>query len=93
MWPHHAPILSPLTDLTGRSFVWGAPQQEAFLAMKAIITTDALLHYPDHNLPFDVETDASDLQISAIIKQDLLLIILANFFQLNATTLLLKSNF
>ena len=38
--------------------------------MKAIITADALLHYPDHNLPFNVETDASDLQLGAIIKQN-----------------------
>ena len=70
MWPHCVHILSPLTELTGRYFVWGAPQQEAFLAMKAIITTDALFHYPNHNLPFDVETDASDLQLGAIIKQN-----------------------
>ena len=69
MWPCRAHVLSPLTDLTGRSFVWGAPQREAFLAMKAIITTDALLHYPGHNLPFNVETDASDLQLGAIIKK------------------------
>ena len=70
MWPRRAHTLSPLTDLTGKAFVWGPPQRKAFLAMKALITTDALLHYPDHNLPYDIETDASDLQLGAVIKQN-----------------------
>ena len=38
--------------------------------MKAIVSTDCLLQYPDHNIPFDIETDANDFQLGAIIKQN-----------------------
>ena len=38
--------------------------------MQALVTADALLHYPDHNKAFDIETDASDLQLGAVIKQN-----------------------
>jgi RNase H-like domain found in reverse transcriptase len=31
---------------------------------------DVLLAYPNHSKPFDIKTNASDYQLSAIIKQD-----------------------
>jgi RNase H-like domain found in reverse transcriptase len=34
------------------------------------IARDMLFAYPNHNKMFDIETDASDYQLSAIIKQD-----------------------
>ena len=37
--------------------------------MKCIVAADALLAYPDPNHPFNVETDASDYQLGAVIKQ------------------------
>ena len=70
MWPGRAHALAPLTALTGRQFRWTAIENDAFQKMKAIITGDALLAYPDHNLPFVIETDASDYQLGAIIKQN-----------------------
>jgi RNase H-like domain found in reverse transcriptase len=71
MWPCCSHILAPLTELTGKkTFVWEDKHQQAFEQMKALIATDALLAYPNHNKPFDIETDASKYQLGAIIKQD-----------------------
>ena len=70
MWPHHTHVLAPLTALTGkRSFLWTTECQEAFDQMKALVSLDALLTFPDHTQPFDVETDASEYQFGSIIKQ------------------------
>ena len=70
MWPHRTHVLAPLTELTGkRSFVWMPKHQQAFDRMKALVAADALLVFPDHSLPFDVETDASEYQLGSAIKQ------------------------
>eukprot|EP00978_Attheya_sp_CCMP212_P017618 scaffold47188_cov60-Attheya_sp.AAC.1 len=31
---------------------------------------DCLLSYPDPNIPYNIETDASDYQMGAVIKQN-----------------------
>ena len=59
MWPKRAHALAPLTSLTGKHFEWRPEHQQAFLRMKSLVTADTLLAYLDHNLPFDIETDAS----------------------------------
>ena len=73
MWPRCSHILAPLTDLLKtpklKTSVWTSEHQAAFTRMKALVALDTLLVYPDHNLPFDIETDASDFQLGAIIKQ------------------------
>ena len=72
MWPRQSHILAPLTDLlrTPKTFRWNDQCATAFEQMKSLIASDALLAYPDHNKPFHIETDASDFQLGAIIKQD-----------------------
>ena len=70
MWPKMSHTLAPLSALTGcKTFQWSSACSQAFKALKAVVTTDAMLAYPDHNLPFDIETDSSDYQLGAVIKQ------------------------
>ena len=38
--------------------------------MKKLIAKETLLTYPDFNLPFDIHTDASKLQLGACISQN-----------------------
>ncbi|KAG7353949.1 integrase core domain containing protein [Nitzschia inconspicua] len=70
MWPRRSHTLAPLTDLLGtKVFSWGPDQQKSFEQMKAIVARDALLAYPDNTITFDIERDASDYQLGAVIKQ------------------------
>jgi RNase H-like domain found in reverse transcriptase/Reverse transcriptase (RNA-dependent DNA polymerase) len=70
MWLCRSLILAPLTDLTGKgTFNWTPVHQKAFDAMKALMVEDVLLCYPDHNLPFQIHTDASDYQLGSVILQ------------------------
>ena len=71
MWPKCAHILAPLTALTGtKKFLWSDACTKAFKQIKAVVTVNALLAYPNYNLPFDIETNASDYQLGAVIKQN-----------------------
>jgi RNase H-like domain found in reverse transcriptase len=71
MWPCHSHILAPLTDLTGKgTFNWTPVHQKAFDALKTLKVEDVPLRYPDHNLPFNIYTDASDYQLGSVILQN-----------------------
>ena len=72
MWPRRSHILSPLTDLlkTPTCFHWSTVCNITFKHMKSLVASETLLTYPDHNIPFHIETDASDLQLGAVIKQN-----------------------
>jgi transposase InsO family protein len=74
MYPKRSHILAPLTRLVGHKskgkVPWTDDCQKAFDTMKALLAKDAFLRYPDHNKPFNIYVDASDLQLGAAIVQE-----------------------
>ena len=72
MWKRCSVLLAPLTALTPDKtpWKWIERHQKAFNAIKKIISRETLLSYPDFNKPFDIHTDASDLQLGAVISQN-----------------------
>ena len=51
-------------------FHWLPVHQKAFEQTKAILSTNALLAYPNTGIPYDVETDTSDYHLGSVIKQE-----------------------
>jgi hypothetical protein len=71
IWSKRSHILTPLTQLTGKGkFVWEDKHQQVFEAMKALMAKDALLAYPNPNLPFKIYAGASNYQLGAVIMQN-----------------------
>ena len=71
MWPRRSHLLAPLTALTGSSmFAWTDECDRAFDEMKAVMAADAMNAFPNHELPFEIYTDASDYQMGAVILQN-----------------------
>lgn len=72
MWARRSETLAPLTALSSQTvpWTWTNEHQKAFDAMKSIIGKTTLLTYPDFTLPFDIHTDASHIQIGAVISQN-----------------------
>ena len=63
--------MAPLTELSkgkkSQPIKWMQEHEDAFWAIKKVITQDTILAYPDWSKPFIVHTDASDKQIGAVI--------------------------
>ena len=72
MWKRRSEILAPLTRLTSNTtpFRWTEVEQTAFDKIKQIVCREVLLAYPDFNRPFHIHTDASKLQLGAVIMQN-----------------------
>ena len=71
MWQKHYELLAPLTALTSQNvkYDWKDEHQKCFDVIKRVIGREVLLDYPDFNAPFEIHTDASKLQIGAVIPQ------------------------
>jgi hypothetical protein len=67
---HIAWALSQITRGGGKEkFAWGQPQQQAFDDLKQRLCSTPVLSLPDLQKPFEIETDASDYAVGAILTQ------------------------
>ena len=72
MWVRRSEVLAPLAALSSEKtpWKWTPACDKAFQTIKRILSKEVLLSYPDFNLPFDIHTDASDVQLGAVISQN-----------------------
>jgi hypothetical protein len=85
MWARRSEMLAPLTDLVGecgetkttrmnktkkKPRWWDPIHQQAFDKIKAAIAKETVLAYPYFLKPFENSTDASSMQLGALITQD-----------------------
>ena len=72
MWIRRSHVLAPLTALTSSEvkFIWTDKERKAFNIMKQILSKETLLAYPDFSKPFKIHTDASKVQLGAVISQN-----------------------
>ncbi len=84
-WARRSEMLAPLTDLVGecgetkttrmnktKKKPWrlDSIHQEALHNVNAAIAIETVLAYPDFLKPFEIYTDASSMQLGAMITQD-----------------------
>ena len=69
--PGYAEVSKPLTVLTqsGAKFEWTAKCTEAFDALKHALSQAPVLAYPMFQLPFILDTDASNIACGAVLSQ------------------------
>lgn len=68
---HYATIAGPLTDLLKRgTFTWTEKANAAFAQLKLAMTTMPVLHLPNFDIPFHIDTDASAIAVGAVLSQN-----------------------
>ena len=67
----YAKLAKPMHRLTekGRTFHWTPDCQEAFETLKQQLTSSPILAYPDMNLPFILDCDASNYGLGGVLSQ------------------------
>eukprot|EP00957_Ditylum_brightwellii_P045029 3416050-Ditylum_brightwellii.AAC.1 len=71
MWKGRASLLAPLRELTPDTakWEWTDVHRTSFRKLKEMLSKEVLLTYLNFNKPFDIQTDASDLQLGVVISQ------------------------
>ena len=64
-------IVRPVQQLTKKDtpFVWTPECIQAIRTLKRIVSSDPVLRRPDHERPFELEVDASQYALGAILYQ------------------------
>ncbi|CAF4518486.1 unnamed protein product, partial [Rotaria magnacalcarata] len=70
--PRFAQISSPLNKFStkGYPFIWTDSEQSSFDQLKIMITSPAVLIFPDPGKPYIIRTDASGVGIGAVLLQE-----------------------
>ena len=69
--PRYSEISRPLTQVAARdtAFIWDEECHEAFVSLKESLMSTPVLSYPDYELPFILDTDASKVGTGAVLAQ------------------------
>ena len=69
--PNYSEVSRPLSQLSSKQvpFKWDPEAQNAFDRLKECLTQAPILAYPDHSLPFILDTDASQVGTGAVLSQ------------------------
>ena len=67
----YADLTTPLTELLKEKskFVWSSDAKKAFVDLKEVLASDAILTIADHSKPFVLFVDASNVAVSAVLVQ------------------------
>ena len=71
MWWHRSELLAPpsVSTSTNIKWLWTDTEQKAFDSIKQAVSRNVLLTCPDFDVPFKIYTDASHVQLGAVITQ------------------------
>jgi hypothetical protein len=72
MWPKLSHSVALLSDLAAKNkaFNWLPSHQQAFEEVKRVVSREVMLSFLDYEQPFDLYTDASDLQSGSVLMQE-----------------------
>ncbi len=72
--PKLSEIAAPLVDLIKKGkpniVEWGEEQENSFQTLREMLSKSPVLRLPNFELPFVIQTDASDIGIFAVLCQD-----------------------